>query len=48
MLDVETFLKNYFKNYIELNTETITESFDESTFRLCETALRSTKCCLKC
>ena len=36
MLEIESFMKNYFKNEIEINLDTISENYDQTTCWLCE------------
>ena len=36
MLEIESFMKNYFKNELEINPDTIPENYDQTTCWLCE------------
>ena len=40
MLEMESYMKNYFKNEIEINLDTISENYDQTTCWLCEKEFR--------
>ena len=42
MLEIESFMKNYFKKENEINLDTISEKYDQTTCWLCEKEFRPT------